>query len=411
MRNADCVMRSSSQAAHSDERIKGELPFVSIVIPSRNEVSFIGLCLESLMRSHYPKNRLEILVVDGMSTDSSRTVVGGYAKRQSLIRLLDNPSKTIPAGLNIGITQARGEVIMRLDAHSTVDRNYIRTCVDGLIKSGAESVGGVRRFIPQRNSFLGLSIVKALGHWFGAGDAYYRFVTSDSDPRWVDTVPFFCCRKEILQTVGPFNESLLRGEDMEFNCRLRTMTKNRNSLSAGETPKGKAADLLYSTTSVGKLPKNDRSILLLPRAVTCYSARSSFKHFCQHNWMNGVWAVLPFAFTDVMPISWRHIVPLLFVASLGGALALSFLIPICQWVFGGMVAAYLMGSLLVSTRIAKAEGNWSYLFSLPAIFAVLHLTYGLGSLWGLCRTLFLKRFWIRVFRSSHHSQASGSVGK
>jgi glycosyltransferase involved in cell wall biosynthesis len=379
------------------------LPSVSLIIPCRDAGLFIGGCLNSILASDYPKDRLEVLVVDGMSEDASRGVVEGYAKQWAFIRLLDNPSKITPAGLNIGIAGARGDIIMRLDSHSTFEPNYIRTCVEGLMETGAESVGGLRRFIPRENSFWGSTIVRALGHWFGAGDAYYRFVTSDSDPRWVDTVPFFCCRKEVLQAVGPFNESLLRGEDMEFNRRLKEMAKNGNRLSAGETSKRRAAGLSHSADSVGKLPTVGRSILLLPKAVTYYSARSSFKDFCQHNWTNGIWAVLPFAFTDIVPVCWRHIVPLLFVASLGGALALSSLIPICEWIFGGMVTVYLLGSLLVSARIAKSDRNWKYLFTLPVIFAVLHLTYGLGSLWGLCRALFLPQFWKRVFNSPKHS--------
>jgi glycosyltransferase involved in cell wall biosynthesis len=101
------------------------LPHVSIVIPCRNEEDFIGPCLDSVVANDYPKDKLEVLVVDGMSQDGTREIVEEYANRYSCIRLLDSPKRITPAALSIGIARSSGEVIMRMDAHARFDREYI----------------------------------------------------------------------------------------------------------------------------------------------------------------------------------------------------------------------------------------------------------------------------------------------
>src|SRR5438445_622947 len=119
-------------------------PFVSIVVPCRSEAAYIGPMLESMLANEYPSDRLEVLIVDGMSDDGTRDVIADYASRYRVIHLLDNPKRTTPAALNVGISRARGSIIMRMDAHATYPPNYIADLVDCMERTGADSVGGSR---------------------------------------------------------------------------------------------------------------------------------------------------------------------------------------------------------------------------------------------------------------------------
>jgi glycosyltransferase involved in cell wall biosynthesis len=329
------------------------LKFISIIIPCRNEESFIGRCLDSILVNDYPREFLEILVVDGMSDDQTRAIVHGYIQRYSWIRILDNPKTITPCALNIGIATAKGEVIMRMDAHSTYDREYISQCVQSMDQYQADNVGGVWKIMPRNNTLIDKAVTMSLSHRFGIGNAHYRMEDS-KEPRWVDTVPFFCYKKEVFQKIGLFNEKLARGQDMEFNLRLKH--------ARGRT-------------------------LLVPHIVSYYYARSDMKSFVRHNWSNGVWAILPFLYTDVMPISWRHLVPLLFVSGVLGSAALAPLLPLGIWFLMGIGIMYFAANFSASVQVALRQKEPRYLLLMPFVFGALHFSYGLGSLWGLVRVI------------------------
>src|SRR5215472_8860141 len=123
----------------SDSLQKEQLPFATVIVPCRNEERNIARCLDSILANDYPKDRLEILVLDGMSEDKTREIVGGYEKRFSCVRLLDNPQKHIPMAMNIGIREARGERILKMDAHSTYPSDYVSLCVKYQDEYGAEN--------------------------------------------------------------------------------------------------------------------------------------------------------------------------------------------------------------------------------------------------------------------------------
>lgn len=327
--------------------------FVSLIIPCRNEEGFIGQCLDSIIANDYPRDLLEVLVVDGVSEDGTRGIVEGYAGKYAFIHPLDNPKRTTPSALNIGIAHAKGEVIMRMDAHSTLNREYISRCVKVLHEDEADNVGGLWEIFPRRNTLVGKAIARSLSHLFGVGNAHYR-IGDVKGPTQVDTVPFFCCKKDLFHKVGLFNEDLERGQDMEFNLRLK---------------------------------KAGSRTLLVPDIVSYYYARSDMKSFWKHNWRNGVWAILPFLYSDIVPVSWRHLVPLAFVLTLLGATVLSLVWPDALWVLYGVTGAHVFINLAISARIAVREGDVRYLVAMPVVFVCLHMGYGLGSLWGLLRVL------------------------
>ena len=328
-------------------------PLISIIIPCRNEEKFIGTCLDSVLANDFTKERLEILVVDGMSEDGTRKIVEDYAQRYSFIRFLDNPKKITPAALNTGIRKAKGQIIVRMDAHATYDREYISRCVRALEDHGADNVGGIWRVVPRRDTLVAKAITRSLSHRFGIGKAHYR-MTNSGGPRWVDTVPFFCLKKEVFQKIGLFNENLPRGQDMEFNLRLKK--------AGGRT-------------------------LLVPDIVSTYYARSDMASFWKHNWRNGVWAILPFVYSEVVPVRLRHLVPLAFMLGLFGSAALALVSPVGLWLLLGIGGAYGVANLAASAQVALREKDIRYFPLMPVVFASLHLGYGLGSLWGLLKAL------------------------
>lgn len=324
-------------------------PFVSVLIPCLNEAPFIVSCLDSVLANDYPPDRLEVLVVDGDSQDGTVPLLMEYAKRDPRLRLLRNPQRITPIALNIGINAAKGEMVARLDAHAHYNAQYLRHCVKALQTLPAASVGGVWKILPRKNTPLGRAIAAAYAHPFGIGNADYR-VGDVTSPREVDTVPFFCCWRRVLQEIGPHNEKLSRSEDMEFNSRLRA--------------KG-------------------RKIFLVPGVICYYYARSDGFVFLAHSFKNGVFITAPWLEHARYFFSVRHIVPLFFSVTVLFVVMGVLLFPE-GWPWALMVLApYGLASAGASVHVAYIRRRWEYLVTMPLVFFLLHFFYGLGSLWGI----------------------------
>ena len=215
---------------------------VSIIIPCRDERRFIEKCLLSIIANDYPKESLQVLVVDGMSEDGTREILNQFSGKYPFIKMLDNPKKIVPVALNIGIKQARGNVIIRMDAHNVYGKDYISKCVKYLRKYNIDNVGGICITLPGRNTLLAQSIALALSHPFGVGNAHFRIGLKG--PKYVDTVPFGCYKREVFEKIGLFDEDLVRNQDDELNVRLQ---------------------------------RNGGKILLVPEIVSYYYARDSLE--------------------------------------------------------------------------------------------------------------------------------------
>jgi glycosyltransferase involved in cell wall biosynthesis len=323
------------------------IPYVSIIIPCRNEERFIARCLDSIIANDYPKDRLEVLVVDGMSEDGTRAIIDKYSYQYPFVRVVDNPKKTFPSAINIGILQAGGEIVMTVSAHSTYPKDYISKCVWFLNEYQADNVGGVLKIVPREDTTIAKAIARALAHPFASGNAYTKI--GSKEPRWADTAAFGCYRKEVFERIGLFNENLAGSSDLDFNKRLK---------AAG-----------------GK-------ILLVPEIVINYYADPDLKAFWRHNFSDGVWATYVLKFRS-KAFSWRHWVPLAFVASLIVSLALGAVFIPAFWLFAGICGVYALVNLAVSVSLAVRERDGRYLWILPIVFATRHLAHGLGALWGL----------------------------
>ena len=184
----------------------------------RNEEKYIGRCLESVIANAFPHDQYEIIVVDGDSSDRSREIVLEMQSNFPNLRLLRNPARVVPPGMNLGIRQARGRYIIRMDAHSEYPSDYIANCIAELERTGAANVGGRWITKPGADSAVAKTIAFITQDPVVVGNAEYRLGKGD---RYVDTVPFGAFRREIFEQVGLFREDLVRHQDYELNARIR----------------------------------------------------------------------------------------------------------------------------------------------------------------------------------------------
>jgi glycosyltransferase involved in cell wall biosynthesis len=289
--------------------------------------------------------------MDGQSEDGTQGIIVRFQREHSCVTLIENPRRITPTALNLGVKAARGDFIVWMSAHSHYDPGYIRSCVEWALRSGADNVGGIIAAEPRENSVFGRSVVIALAHPFGSGGSKFR--TSVGEPVWADTVFGGCYRRDVFSKVGLFNENLVRGQDFEFNMRLR-----RAGLRT----------------------------LLVPAIRSTYFARSNPLDFLKHNWANGVWAILPFRYTDVVPVSFRHLVPMFFVGSVIVSASLGLFFPVFRLVALLILGSYVVATIVMSASIAIRERAIGLLFVMPVVFWSLHITYGLGSLWAAVRS-------------------------
>jgi GT2 family glycosyltransferase len=321
----------------------GSTPFVTVVVPAYNERAYIGQCLDSLIKSDYPTGHFEVLVLDGGSDDGSRDTVLGLARQHDFVRLLDNPRRIAAAAVNIGIQNARGDVIIILSGHSCVARDFISQNVMYLSKTGAACVGGPIHSIS--HSFLGKTISLAMSSPFGVGNALFRYSHKEQH---VDTVAFGAYRREVFDKVGLFDEDLVYNEDDEFNSRLR---------------------------------KRGGKIFLTPEIESFYHSRTSLGQLWRQYFHYGYGKVRVIQ-RHPQAAMVRHFVPFAFVSTLLVSGLLGLFSSVFLRVFLLVLGSYLAVSLLFALRISATNG-WRHLPVLPAAFACLHFGYGLGFMAGL----------------------------
>jgi succinoglycan biosynthesis protein ExoA len=317
-------------------------PLVTVILPIRNEARYIARCLESVVNQDYPRERVEILVVDGMSEDGTRDILAQFADRDPRVRLIDNPQRIVPTALNRGIRAARGEIVIRVDGHAIIAGDYVRRCVQVLSQVNADCVGGP--IVTVGETWMARGIAIAQSSPFGAGSAAFRYANT---PQYVDTLAFGAYRRQVFDRIGLFDEELVRNQDDEFNYRL---------IRAG-----------------GK-------IWLDPAIRSDYFSRASLRALWKQYFEYGFWKVRVIQ-KHGRPASWRHLVPAAFVLALAASAALGIVsgLPI---LFLVVVASYAAASLAASLWLAVRRGL-RYLPLLPLAFATMHLAYGVGFIGGL----------------------------
>lgn len=327
---------------------------LTVICPIYNEEKYIRQCIDSIIAQDFPKKELEVLFVDGISNDNTRNIVAEYTIKYSFIKLLDNPQKIVPYAMNIGIREATGDIIMRLDAHASYQNNYFSVLVEKLIELNADNVGVVCKTDVLNKTPRTLAIREVLGNKFGVGNSTFR--TGVDKVMEVDTVPFGCWRREVFDKYGLYDTRLIRNQDIELNKRI---------LHGG-----------------GK-------IFIVPDTYCTYLARETFSGIAKNNFANGKWNILTVFYThQIGSLSVRHFIPLIFVLSvILPTLGSIFLTPLAGIAIISLLS-YLLALGTISAQLAISKRlNFIYLL---CSFIILHISYGIGSFAGLLKLPFIK---------------------
>jgi len=321
-------------------------PTVSIVIPCLNEVRYIGPCLDSILASDYPADRLEVVIADGMSDDGTRKIIAGYVAADARITMIDNPRRITPCAMNLAIRAARGEIVLRMDAHARYPGDYIRRLVLAQQETGAENVGTLVVTLPADDTATAAAIAVGLSHPLGVGNSHFRVGTKVR--RWVNHVPFGCWRRELFDRIGYFDEEMARDQDVEFNARL---------LNHG-----------------GR-------ILLLPDLASHYHARRTLPQLGRMLYQYGYFKPL-IARKVGRLLTVRQLVPSLFLLAVAGLLALALWWPVAGAALAAVLGAYALLIGVVAARSLRSLGARGAL-ALVAVFPTMHVSYGIGYLRGV----------------------------
>ncbi|MFH1185276.1 MAG: glycosyltransferase family 2 protein [Chloroflexota bacterium] len=291
---------------------------MTVIVPCYNEQATIGSLLTAVHGQTYPLDKLEVVVADGLSEDGTRAAIAGFreAHRAFQVRVVDNPKRTIPSGLNQAIRQARGDILVRLDAHSVPIPEYVERCIGALEAGNGTNVGGVWKICAGGPGWMAQGIAAAAAHPIGAGDALYRL---GGEARAVDTVPFGVFRRRLLEKIGGFDETLLTNEDYEFNVRIR---------------------------------RHGGVVWLDPRISSTYVARATLRDLARQYWRYGYWK---YRMLQRYPgsVRWRQVLPPLFVLALIGMTAAA---PFWPPAAAGLLAA--VGSYLLALLAAGLHMGW-----------------------------------------------------
>lgn len=324
---------------------------VSIIVPCYNEQATIALLLQAIYDQTYPREALEVVIADGMSTDRTREIVAQFQQDHPglAVRLVSNPKRNIPAGLNVALAAATGQIVVRLDAHSVPERNYVQRCVERLEDESGDNVGGVWEIQPGGVTLIARAIAAAAAHPLGVGDALYRYT---SQAGLVDTVPFGSFYREYLRAIGGYDETLLTNEDYELNTRIR---------------------------------KQGGKVYLDPAIRSTYFSRSTLGGLAKQYFRYGYWK-LRMLKRYPATIRWRQALPPVFSASLLVLVPAGLFLSLARWLLLVELALYFLILMGASIPVSRKKHDLRYIICIPAAIAVMHFCWGTGFLWSLIKS-------------------------
>ncbi len=321
---------------------------VSVIVPCYNEEARIQTLLEAIYGQSYPISQIEVVIADGLSTDGTRAVIADFKSSHTdlEIRVVDNTRRVIPSGLNRAIEAADGMYIVRLDAHSIPCSDYVQNCIQGLKDGRGDNIGGVWKIQPGAATWIAKSIASAVAHPIGAGDARYRIGGVAQE---VDTVPFGAFKKDLIQRIGMYDETLLSNEDYELNVRLRQ--------SGGR-------------------------VWMDPTISSIYFSRSTLWELARQYWRYGYWkAQMVRRYPETLRL--RQIIPPAFVLSLLGLSVISLIWDLARWLLAIIVILYIIIIFGIGIQMSLKHNSFSYAIGVPLATATIHLSWGTAFLWGL----------------------------
>lgn len=316
---------------------------VSVVVPVLNEEKYIEDCINSIVKQDYVKEQLEVLFVDGLSTDGTRKMLKKAEEQYGWIRILDNDKKLIPSAMNIGILAAKGIYIVRMDAHTEYSTDYISKCIDVIKNTNADNVGGpvLAKGKTRKQRIIAAAYYSPFA--LGAGNQY-----KENFEGYVDTVFLGCYKKELAENIGLYDETMARNEDDEFNYRI---------------------------------VKQGGKIYMSPEIRTVYYPRSSFVSLARQyfGYGEGKPKVLH---KHGKPTRLRQVIPMLFVVFLVLGAIGSVLSRYVQIWYCSILMLYLFFDLGFSLKNRKLD-NMTDKIVLVWTHIVIHVSYGCGYIKGL----------------------------
>lgn len=322
-------------------------PFVTAMIVVRNEEQYIGRAVMSLLKQKYPKEFFELLIIDGNSEDrtllEAKHAVREYEKEYGLVQVhyLENPKKNLAAGWNIGIKKAKGEYVVRIDAHAEADLNLISKCIK-ILQEKKDVVCAGGRIETESSTKKGKIISDVLSSPFGIGNAKFRYSEKSG---YVDTVAYGVYRKSIFEEAGYFNEEFMRNQDNDMH---------------------------------GRIKKHGGKFYLEASVKSTYYSRGTIKSMAKQAFGNGKWSIIGWKKSESKEgISIRHMIPLCFV--LGNIILLigSFFSKIFRMIYSAMYLVYFIFALFFAIKKTRNIGN---ILKMCICYWLLHVSYGAGSL-------------------------------
>ena len=324
---------------------QNNLPFVSALLVTFNEIEYINMSLMSLINQTYPHEKFEIIVVDGGSTDGTfdalKEMQREYRSDIFSIKLLNNPKKILSAGWNIGIKEAKGEYVVRIDAHATANADFIEKSVETMLKVDATCVGGKLESVSIDGDDS--VVAKVLSSPFGVGNSSFRVSNTEG---YADTAVYGLYTKKIFVEVGFFDETMGRSQDLEFHGRVKN-----------------AGGKFYFT----------------PAIKSTYYTRNTVKKMLKQAYGNGMWNMIMLK-RGISGLSLRHLVPFAFVLFLLFTIIGGFFYYPVWLVCGGVLLLHLLLGLVFAIKKTKKIFQ---IVQMPFLFMSLHVAYGLGYFRGL----------------------------
>ena len=321
---------------------------VAVIIPTLNEERFVGRCIESVITQSFPLKNMEILVIDGGSVDQTKEIILDFGKRYPNIKLLENPGRIQSIAFNIGVKFSDAPYLIRLDAHAVYDPKYIEICMMRLQENvNRGNVGGRWDIVAQNSTLMAQANAILNSCKFGIGGASFRVGALAGN---VDTVPFGAFPRNVIDKIGGMREDLIRGEDNEFNFRIR---------NAGY------------------------EIFFDPNIVCTYYARATMKESIKQKYANGK-SIGHLLRIDRRIISLRHFVPFLFTLSIISSFVLSFVIKWFACFLCLIFVVYFFADILASICMAYKNGR-KFFLPLLVLFFMVHISYGWGTIIGIVK--------------------------
>lgn len=324
---------------------------ISIIVPCYNEKATIRELLNAIYNQTYPRSKIAVIIADGMSNDGTRQEIKKYQTEHPdlSIRVVDNIHQTIPSGLNQAIKVSTDEYIIRLDAHSAPNSDYVEKCVKALQTGLGDNVGGVWQIRPGSKSWQARAIAASASHPLGVGDARYRI---GGDAQNVETVPFGAYRRSLFERIGFYDEKLLANEDYEFNVRIR---------QAGGT------------------------VWFDPSIRSVYYARPTLTALAAQYWRYGYWKARMLK-RYPKTLRWRQLLPPLFVISLVLLGLLSIVYSPVLWILILESGLYGVILFIAGIQLAARRRDVIMVFGVPLAIATMHITWGIAFLWSLLKS-------------------------